>query len=251
MSWSSKRKTSIILVVVIILVILFAFIGYKIIYRAPTCNDGYQNQGETGIDCGGPCSLVCSSEALSPVVTWKRLFLVGSNVYNAVAYIENPNANAGANNVGYRLRVFNSDGISIYERHGETIIPAKRSVPILETGIALGSQTPVRIEFVFEDPIIWKKETATNNPLSVNSINLDGATTTPSLNAKIQNSDVASYKNIEVVAILYDENGNAMGASRTFIDNINGGETVPVNFNWPTPFSKIPARIEIVPKLFI
>ena len=22
----------------------------------PTCNDGVQNQGESGIDCGGPCT---------------------------------------------------------------------------------------------------------------------------------------------------------------------------------------------------
>ena len=25
----------------------------------PTCNDGIQNQGETGIDCGGPCAAIC------------------------------------------------------------------------------------------------------------------------------------------------------------------------------------------------
>jgi hypothetical protein len=28
----------------------------------PTCNDGIKNQGETGIDCGGPCS-ACSSSS--------------------------------------------------------------------------------------------------------------------------------------------------------------------------------------------
>ena len=26
---------------------------------APTCSDGIQNQGETGIDCGGPCPAIC------------------------------------------------------------------------------------------------------------------------------------------------------------------------------------------------
>ena len=26
----------------------------------PSCKDGVQNQGETGIDCGGPCT-VCQS----------------------------------------------------------------------------------------------------------------------------------------------------------------------------------------------
>jgi hypothetical protein len=23
--------------------------------QAPTCSDGFENGGETGIDCGGPC----------------------------------------------------------------------------------------------------------------------------------------------------------------------------------------------------
>ena len=29
----------------------------------PTCNDGVQNQGETGIDCGGPCT-TCGKESV-------------------------------------------------------------------------------------------------------------------------------------------------------------------------------------------
>ena len=28
-------------------------------YMIPTCNDGVQNQGETGVDCGGPCAFCC------------------------------------------------------------------------------------------------------------------------------------------------------------------------------------------------
>ncbi len=34
----------------------------------PTCNDGIQNQGETGVDCGGPCA-PCSSECNISVTT--------------------------------------------------------------------------------------------------------------------------------------------------------------------------------------
>jgi hypothetical protein len=30
---------------------------------APTCSDGIQNQGETGIDCGGPCGAACPCNA--------------------------------------------------------------------------------------------------------------------------------------------------------------------------------------------
>lgn len=38
-------------------------------YTAPTCSDGLQNQGERGVDCGGPCGKECphppASEAVS------------------------------------------------------------------------------------------------------------------------------------------------------------------------------------------
>jgi hypothetical protein len=30
--------------------------GFSVACTAPTCSDGIQNQGETGIDCGGPCA---------------------------------------------------------------------------------------------------------------------------------------------------------------------------------------------------
>lgn len=29
----------------------------------PSCNDGIQNQGETGVDCGGPCSPCTGADA--------------------------------------------------------------------------------------------------------------------------------------------------------------------------------------------
>ncbi|AKT35959.1 DNRLRE domain-containing protein [Chondromyces crocatus] len=36
----------------------------RVCYTAPTCSDGIQNQGETGVDCGGPCS-PCASAGVS------------------------------------------------------------------------------------------------------------------------------------------------------------------------------------------
>ena len=35
----------------------------------PTCSDGIQNQGETGVDCGGPCAATCPGETCAdPIV---------------------------------------------------------------------------------------------------------------------------------------------------------------------------------------
>ncbi len=35
----------------------------------PTCNDGEQNQGEEGVDCGGPCAAICPCEGNAIVVS--------------------------------------------------------------------------------------------------------------------------------------------------------------------------------------
>ena len=251
MTWAAKRQAAIILVLIGLASIPIFFIVYKILSVPPTCSDKKQNQEEVGVDCGGPCSLLCKSQVSDLVVSWKRFFLVGDGVYNVVVYVENPNANAGAKDVGYQIRVINTDGISMYERHGVTTIPAKRSIPIVETSVVLGSQIPSRVEFKFDDSPVWTKQASKDVPIFVSNNLLVNATSSPKLMTNISNKDLDSYSNIEVVAILYDEQGNAMGASRTFVDKINGGETIPLTFTWPTSFKAVPTRIEVIPKLFI
>jgi len=251
MTWASKRQASIILVLLGLATIPVFFILYKVSTIPPTCSDRRQNQEEVGVDCGGPCSLLCKSEVSDLVVSWKRFFLVGSGVYNVVVYVENPNVNAGAKDVGYQIRVINKDGISMYERHGATTIPAKRAVPIVESGITLGGQTPVRVEFKFDDGIKWTRQVSRSVPLVASNNMFSGASTSPKLVTNIVNKDFNPYTNIEIVAILYDEVGNAMGASRTYVDKIQGNQTLPVTFTWPDPFKVVPTKIEVIPKLFI
>jgi hypothetical protein len=251
MTWASKRQTSVILLLLGLTAIPVLFLIYKFASVPPTCFDKKQNQNEVGIDCGDPCSLMCKSQVSDLVVSWKRFFLVGSGVYNVVVYVENPNANAGVKNIGYQIRIINTDGISMYERHGETTIPAKRAIPIVETGISLGGQIPARVEFKFDDGIIWEKQISKNIPLLASNNSFTGATSSPKLVTNITNNDVGMYSNVEVVAILYDEAGNSMGVSRTYIDRIDGGQTLPVIFTWPSPFNVVPTKIEVIPKLFI
>lgn len=251
MTWASKRQASIIFVLLVLATIPIIYLVYQYLSIPPTCFDKKQNQSEIGIDCGGPCSLLCKSEILNPVVSWKRFFLVGSGVYNILVYVENPNVNAGAKNVGYEIRAFNTDGISMYERHGETTIPSKRAVPIVEAGISFGGQIPSRIEFKFDDGIVWYKEAVKEVPLLVSNSLLTKATSSPKLEANIKNNDSISHSDVEVVAILYDEKGNALGVSRTYIDKIESSQTQNLIFTWPEPFKSVPTKIEIIPKLFI
>ena len=250
MSWSSKRKSSIIVTFFGIVAVIVAIIAYRVLSVPATCSDRTQNQGEVGIDCGGPCSLLCTSQIQEPIISWKRIFPVADGAYNFVAYIENPNTNAGAEHVGYRIRVSNAEDMTIYERYGNTVIPARRSLPIVETGMSLGGEKPSQVEFKLDKNIVWKTENEKATPLLVSNILLKDASSTPRLTAIVDNKNENSYQNVEVVALLYDEKGNAIGASRTFV-NVGAGGSVPVIFTWPQAFSVAPARIEVIPKLFI
>ena len=61
------HTASIVILAIILIVGLPAFL---LLYKAPTCFDGKQNQGEGGIDCGGPCVKLCPSAFLPPEVIW-------------------------------------------------------------------------------------------------------------------------------------------------------------------------------------
>ena len=52
---------------------------------------------------------------------------------------------------------------------------------------------------------------------------------------------------MNVIAILYDENRNAVSASSTYLSNMAGDEEREINFTWPEPIlGKVIAK-EIIP----
>ncbi len=59
MSWASRRRTTYLTGVILFFVVIIGGpVAYLILSVAPTCTDGTQNGGETGIDIGGPCPLL-------------------------------------------------------------------------------------------------------------------------------------------------------------------------------------------------
>ena len=56
-------------------------------------------------------------------------------------------------------------------------------------------------------------------------------------------------ENIESVAILYDENNNAVAFSKTKINSIDAGGTTNIVFTWPESFQSKIVRIDIISKV--
>ncbi len=249
MSWSAKRQliygSS---VLVFLLIVIGVPVYLKFFNKAPTCFDGIMNQTERGPDCGGTCSKACADEVIAdPLVHWARIFpVVGSN-YNLVAYVENPNILYFGAQTRYKFRVFDKDNMLIGEVNNQIGIPPINNFAIFVPGFDAKERVPDHVTFEFTDKVVWLRYAGYKAELSVNGKSLTNLNTIPRLDVIISNKTVEQFKDIEVVALLYDKVGNAINASRTFIDSLSDQQSQKITFTWPEPFNSDVSTIEIIP----
>ena len=101
MSWATKRRFVILSIVGAFVIAFLAILSFTIFYKTPSCTDGIQNQGETGIDCGGPCPYLCTSQELPPTVLFTKTVSNGAGRTDVIASVENQNQTAAAIGVPY------------------------------------------------------------------------------------------------------------------------------------------------------
>ncbi len=248
MSWATRRRTLYLSIFGGVAAVALAFVLVPIFYRAPTCADGAQNGDERDVDCGGSCARFCAFEVASPTVSFARTLPVARGVYNVVAYIVNPNVGASADRVPYSVRVFDEENVLIAERKGETFIAASGVNPIFEPSIVAGERTPARTFFEFTGPVVWERSALPAQPFAVRSMELSGEESAPRLTAEVENLLAERLDAVEVVATLFDPEGNAVATSRTVIETLRKHAVVPVVFTWPAPFARPVARIDVMPR---
>lgn len=238
LTWSEKRKAIYISVASAVVLIAIIIPLFFILYQKPTCFDGKKNGDEGDTDCGGSCQLLCSFETIDPIVVWNRAFKTAPGIYSAVAYIGNPNINSEAV-VSYEFKLFNDKNELIITRANKAFIPKNKVFAIFEPNISVGNQassTPRRVSFQFTEKPAWYRYVPASPDLVVTKKILSNKDTAPRIDSQIENRSSAPQNHIEVVAIVYDNKENAIGASRTFIDRLVGGQSEDIVFTWPAPF---------------
>ena len=246
--WSARRKIFYFTGASLFLLVFIALPVFLLIYRVPTCSDGKQNQDETGIDCGGSCRAVCASVAIEPIVWWQRFFQISPGVYNMVARVENSNVDSAAARAKYIFRLYDNANAVIAWREGETNIPSRQIFYIFEGSLSTGERLPVKATFEFIAPLNWVVE-KTIAPFSIAGQILSKTSTTPRLDAILHNNSNNDVRNVEIVAVIFDVDGNAVNSSKTIIDIVPSESAAPFFFTWRQPFDQEPMRVEIIPKL--
>lgn len=247
MAWAERRRFQYLSGVLGFILIILFIIFYPVIFKKPTCSDGKKNGTETGVDCGGSCSRMCKETVSEPLVHWSRAFLIGQNMYNFAAFVENQNRDGAIETINYEFRAYDSNNRLLGRRQGTTYIPPGKKFVVFEPRFDAGEFAIKNVTFEFIPPFDWvKKEPKLNTlDMTVDNITLGEDLKNPSLSARIKNDSIYDIPYFEIVAVLYDDQGNAINVSRTFRDGLNSNNTTSVFFTWPEMFRTIPVTNDI------
>jgi len=253
MDWSTKRKFGCFSIIgIIVLALLGLFVYNNFINIPETCSDGILNQNERCVDGGGVCARVCPMDAKTIVPLWYRAFPVTGDVWSVLAYVENQNITAGVQKIDYEFRVYDSDNILAGEPiTGSTFIGPNERTAIFESPVNTGNRTPTTVFFKFTSAPDWTTtDPRYQNPqLTARNVLWNDIKTAPKLSADLVNTTLFDYKNVEVIVILYDGDGNAVNTSKTFVDEIVQQSNQKIYFTWPKPFDREVRRIEIISRI--
>jgi len=226
-----------------------AIVSIATFSKAPSCKDGLQNQGEAGIDCGGPCVFLCVDQQHAPSILFTKAIPNGAGRTDVVASVENVNGSAAAKNVPYTITLYGAGQVFVQQVTGTIDLPPSTIVPVFVPGITSGNQKTIRA-FLTIDPssVAWYSLNAGQllRPVVVNTM-FGGATSSPRIDAVLTNGSVTAFSNVKVIVLVYDEHGEVIAASQTIVSNIPAQGQATATFTWNSAFPSTPAKIEAIP----
>lgn len=242
--WSVKRRLTYLAIIIALALVALAatYVRYK---PAPTCQDLKLNQGELGVDCGGPCPQVCSFEVRALRALWSRVFEVTPGRYDVATLVRNPNPGYTARAAKYRIKVYDASNIQLATREGEFFLNPSESFFIYEPRLEVGNRVPARATFEIIDGPTWQR--VAPEPIKLTAAYKSYTASPPLLTAEIHNDSLKSLRDVTIVAILSDENENALAVSSTLVEGLEKGEEREVAFTWPEMLTVQPTFFEFYP----
>ncbi len=246
-SWSRSHQFRYLLAVVAVVVIA-AGATYWVRRPQPTCSDGLKNQNELGVDCGGVCTRVCRDEALPLIIKWVQVFPVRTGVFDAAAYVTNPNTGFELRSFNYRFKVYDAAQQLIAEREGKAFVtPGEQMVifePLVKTRERAAARAFLEVAPNGED-LLWTRAVGGRVPqLSVKS-KLMETNPVPTLSVLVRNGSSFEASNVIVTGVLYNTLGNVLGVSAARLVTVPRLSDTPVTLTWPNQFSEAVISSEI------
>src|ERR1041385_1388077 len=123
MSWATRRRFIILTIIGAVIAAFLTVVLISTVYKTPTCSDSLQNQGEAGIDCGGPCAHLCTAQEIPPTILFTKAITNTSGRTDIVSLVENKNATAAAKNVPYNVALYGANQALLSQVSGALDLP--------------------------------------------------------------------------------------------------------------------------------
>lgn len=245
-----ERRQFIITGAIIIALAGFGYWAARSVLPTASCADNKKNQGETAVDCGGPCTSCSLKHPKAIEAFWARTVQAGEGRYDAAAEVRNPNAEVAAVSFGYEFKLFDAVGIPVVTRRGASFLYPGESAHLVEVGLATG-RTVERATIEFSDEAWTATDvnvpdiTAGNRQYVVEDF--EGVLRSK-VKAVITNRSLADLREIFVSAVVFDDERNLVGVHRTRLDELLAGQARPVELVWPSAFTAPVSSFVVEPR---
>jgi hypothetical protein len=206
---------------------------------APSCFDNVQNEGEQGVDCGGPCGKVCLPSGIQPIVPIGTVgvFSPLAGHKTILAQLENANADLAASTFDYTVTLYGADGSStVATFDGTSYAYADETKYIVLPNEPLSASTTVSRADIAISNVQWVPVSQMGTAPKFAFTNLEsaaGANGFITVNGNITDRDVSSFGNIIIVAIFNNAAGMPIGASQTELDSLAPNATQGFSVSYP------------------
>lgn len=222
------------------------FAGYWLFRPSASCGDKIRNQGEEGIDCGGPCP-ACELAEIKEIEVMKiEAVSAEAGFYDIVVQIKNPNQNYGSGMLPYHFELFGGQNNLIGVLSGESFILPNQTKYIVR--LKVGVSAPLnRVKITFGD-IKWQKLDGYQTPqLVVQQKEYRSLSEEPvyaEVRAILANKTNFDFDKIDIDILLFDASRRIIGLNATEIRSLLAGQERDFVASWFSPIAGEVAFVE-------
>jgi hypothetical protein len=242
-----KKQIKVGLVYLLIIAIIIGGIYLIIKPGLPSCSDGIQNQGEAGVDCGGPCP-PCPWQLQEDLeIISSQAIPTQKNHVDLLAVVKNPNSDFGAKSFSYIFNLYDFQNNLIISREGNSYILPQETRYIIEQRVETDVNIS-KVEFKINN-VEWQELVDYQEPeLLIRNPNFSQSEELSQLSATLENRSNYDFDKIDVWAVLFDKESNILGANKIELRTVLSEEKRYFEMKWFFPILGQVERSDVVAK---
>lgn len=216
--------------------IVFLFVR-PVVRVAPTCFDSVKNQGETGVDCGGPC-VACAEKNLLPLQAFQpyRLLALSTGKTALIFGVANPNSTYHAVHFTYHIDVLDRSGTKIEQLDNTDSLYADERKYILEPRLDAQFKNIGSVEVTLTNPEWRSVESRAAPSFSLSGIMTETVPNSIRVSGTVTNTSGITARDVTLIAVAYTKDRTRIFASQNILSSLAGFQ----NASFTVPFPADP-----------